>query len=49
LEVPLEEPLEVEDVEEVVEPAEEDAPEAARWSLPKKSHHTLSTLWGSFW
>ena len=22
---------------------------AARWSLPKKSHHTLSTLSGSFW
>ena len=20
-----------------------------RWSLPKKSHHTLSTLSGSFW
>ena len=39
--------------EPLLEPPElEELPERAlplRWSLPKKSHQTLSTLSGSFW
>ena len=42
------EPL-LEPGEPLEESVEEEDEADARWSLPKKSHHTLSTLSGSFW